>query len=234
LTRQYTLLPASLALFAALVVLTLLTVVMLHDQRTSIWVSLIGTFWGFGLAQGGAIAYERARQRDELASMFVSAKYELQMNKGIVIWIAHLLDKDLAERDVHGMGFSGLDQFSVRAIENLVASPLTYRFTSDEFSSYELLSIYQTMLVYRREIPTDQVDGRDKDRYGRIRLDKVIASFDTLHSWLDTEAQRVLGVDRWQDRIGRAVAAQNRRHTLNAVARVEPSPLPSPGGEPAT
>ncbi|RNL97774.1 hypothetical protein EFE23_17470 [Micromonospora solifontis] len=163
--------------------------------------------------------------------MFVSAKFELQMNKGIVVWIAHLLDNDMAEHDVHSMGFSGLDQFSVRAIENLVASPHTYRFTSDEFSSSELLSIYQTILVYRREIPTDQVDGRDKQRYGKIRLDKVISSFDTLHGWLDTEAERIFGAERWQERVGRAVATQNRRHTRLPADTAESEPvLPRDGG----
>jgi hypothetical protein len=67
-------------------------------------------------------------------------------------------------------------RFSVRAIENLVASPWTYRFTSDEFSS----------------------------RYGKIRFDRVIASFDTLHGWLDEEAERVFGAERWHSRVRRA------------------------------
>lgn len=209
-TRQYTLLPAALATLAALVTLTLLTTALVPEQRTSLWVSLVGTFWGFGLAQVGAIAYERARQRDELASMFVSARYELQMNRGIVVWIKHLIDKDLAEREVHGMGFAGLDEFSVRAVEYLVSSPLTYRFTSDEFSSKELLSVYQTLLVYRREIPTDKVDGRDKTRYGQIRLSAVIESFDVLNGLLDAEARRVFGAARWQERIGRAIEARER------------------------
>jgi hypothetical protein len=231
--RQYTSLPAALAMLVVLVILTLATLVLMRDQRASVWVSLIGTFWGFGLAQGGAIAYERARQRAELASMFVSAKYELQMDKGIVVWIAHLLDRGLAEEDVHSMGFTGLDQFSVRAIENLVASPLTYRFTSDEFSSRRLLSIYQTLLVYKREIPTDNVDGRDRDRYGKIRFDRVVASFDTLHGWLDEEAERVFGAERWHSRVGRVVAEQERRNaaTLTDSDGVGPAMRPSAGGE---
>lgn len=101
-TRQYTLLPAALATLVALVTLTLLTTALVPEQRTSLWVSLVGTFWGFGLAQGGAIAYERARQRDELASMFVSARNELQMNRGIVVWIKHLIDNDLADSSTGG------------------------------------------------------------------------------------------------------------------------------------
>jgi hypothetical protein len=227
--RQYTSLPAALAMLVVLVALTLATLVFMRDQRASVWVSLVGTFWGVGLAQGGAIAYERARQRAELASMFVSAKYELQMDKGIVVWIAHLLDRGLAEEDVHSMGFTGLDQFSVRAIENLVASPLTYRFTSDEFSSLWLLSIYQTLLVYKREIPTDKVDGRDKGRYGRIRFDRVVDSFDTLHAWLDEEAERVFGAERWHSRVGRVVAEQERRNA-STMAGGDPG-TPSTGGE---
>jgi hypothetical protein len=205
--------------FSALAALTLATFFVLPNQRTSIWVSLVGTFWGFGLAQGGAIAYDRARQRDELASMFVSAMFELQMNKSLVIWIDHLLDQNLAEEDVHSMGFSGLDQFSARAIENLVASPLTYRFTSDEFSSHYLLSIYQTILVYQREIPTDRVDGRDKTRYGKIIFDKVITSFDTLSGWLEAEAERTFGVERWRARVGEAIAAQERRYAASPVGK---------------
>ncbi|GAA4670441.1 hypothetical protein [Phytohabitans rumicis] len=214
LSRQYTLLPAALTVLVALVVLTLVSLVVLRDQRSAIWVSLIGSFWGFGLAQGGAIAYERARQRDELASMFVSARNELQMNKGIVIWIVHLLEQKLAEEDVHGLGFSGLDHFSVRAVETLVASPLTYRFTSDEFSSQQLLTILQTVLVYSREIPTDKVDGRDQQRYGRIRMDKVIVTFDLMSGWLDAEGKRVFGVAAWQSRVDRAAAMFERKHTI--------------------
>lgn len=201
LTRQYTLLSASLVVLVVLTSVTALSLATVSSQRGNILVSLLGSFWGFSLAQGGAVAYERAKQRAELASMFVGAFNEVRMNRGVIAWIKHLLDNDLVEEQIHGLGFAGLDEISVKAVENLVASPLTYRFTSDEFSSERLLRIYQTLIVFRREIPTDRIDGRDKERYRRIKFDRTIASFDVLFAWLNEEAVQVFGKDEWEQRI---------------------------------
>ena len=77
LRRQYTLLPAALALIVALLPMTGLALMVLSNKRADIWVALIGSFWGFLLAQTGVIAYERAKQKEELLSMFIGAKNEL-------------------------------------------------------------------------------------------------------------------------------------------------------------
>lgn len=175
------------------------SIYFIQGKRADIVVTLIGSFWGFLLSQGGLMIYERHKQKEELISMLASAKHELQMNRDVISWISHLLAERIAEQDLHGLGFSGVDQISEKAIEHIVTSPLTYKLASREFVSRHLLSIYQTILVYKREIPTDRVDGRSTERYGRIKFAKVIRSFDLLISWVNAEGIRLCGRKRWEE-----------------------------------
>ena len=177
--------------------ITAFTLLSFKAKVSDVAITIVGTFWGFFLTQAGLMLYENRKQKVELISMLVSAKNEVQMNKGTILWIKHLLDRDLAEKEIHGLGFSGLDEISAKAVENIVMSPLTYKFTSKEFSSQHLLSIYQTLLLFQREIPTDKVDGRDKSRYAGIKFGKVIGSFSTLNEWLDSEGEKLSGRNKW-------------------------------------
>ena len=112
------------------------------------------------------------------------------------------------------MGFSGLDEFSLRAVETLIGSPLTYRFASDAFSSQHLLSPYQTLVVFKREIPTDNVDGSDPNRYQNIRFSKVIDAFGQLNVWLEDEARRLFGEEEWRQRVRLAPNPEQRMRDL--------------------
>jgi hypothetical protein len=200
------------------VILSTGTVIFLFpSEHASIIVTMIGTFWGFFLSQTGLMLYERYKEREELISMFVSARHELYMNKGTLVWIDHLIDQKLSEQAIHGLGFSGVDEISVAAVENLVRSSLIHKFASRRFTSDTLLRVYQTMLVIKREIPTDQVDGRNPDKYSGIHFDKVIDAIDLLAQWLDQEATALCGTQKWSNLVGSRLDPRDHLQQMKAA-----------------
>jgi hypothetical protein len=186
-------------LFLAILTITGISTYIFHEKRADVAVAIVGSFWGFLLTQAGLIIYERHKQKEELISMLVSVRTELLMNRGTVFWIDYLLDNELNEKDVHSLGFSGVDQINEKAIENIIMSHLTYKYASKRFAAKSALVIYQTVLTFKREIPTDKVDGADKERYAGINFNKVLKAFDTLVELLDSEGRRLCGKQRWID-----------------------------------
>lgn len=186
-------------LFLAIITITGISTYIFHEKRADVAVAIVGSFWGFLLTQVGLIIYEWHKQKEELISMLISVRTELLMNRDTVFWIDYLLDNRLVEKQVHGLGFSGVDQISEKAIENIIMSPLTYKFASKRFAGKSALTIYQTILTLKREIPTDKVDGTDQSRYAGIKFDDVLKSFDTLIRLLDAEGERLCGKQRWNN-----------------------------------
>lgn len=189
----------STVVFIAALALALTTAAafLLDDKSKDLAVTMLGTFWGFLLTQAGMFFYERWKERQELVSLLSAVRNELVMNRNTIAWIDYLLRCNLAGRHVHGHGFAGVDAISTRAIENLLTSPLLHKYGSRDFSSQQILSIYQTIHAFQREIPTDNVDGRNKERYDGIRFPRIVQSFDLLLSWIDDEGARLYGSEGW-------------------------------------
>lgn len=187
------------AILLTILIVTGLSVHLFHGKRIDIAVAILGSFWGFFLSQAGLMTYERSKQKEELISMMVSAKNELLMNKATIGWIKQLLLDGRTEREVDSYGFSNVDEISVKAIENLIDRPLIYKFTSKEFSSKKALSIYQTILRYKKEIPTEDAGNPFNPKYGDIKFDGIIKSFDILINYLDSEGSQLCGGQEWID-----------------------------------
>jgi hypothetical protein len=169
------------------------------DERSGLFFTLIGTFWGFLLAQIGIVLYGNRTEKEELIAMMTSARSELIMNQATVAWISHLLDSKQEQVDVHGLGFAGTDKISIAAVETLVRSPLTYKWASPTFVAKPLLTIYQTLVVIQREIPTTDVGPANASKYGSVRFPAVDKAFQTLTRLLDDEGEKLCGVKRWME-----------------------------------
>jgi hypothetical protein len=145
-------------IFAVVAAPTIGSALFLSDKHAEFLITMLATFLAFLLAQSGLMVYERSKEQQELTSLVMSARNELVMNKNTVGRIYYLVDKKLAERHIHGHGFRGVDEISSRAIANLIASPLTHKYLSRDFSSDQLLRKYQTTKQLSREIPTEDLD----------------------------------------------------------------------------
>jgi hypothetical protein len=168
--------------------------------RSEVAPALLGTFWGFLLSQLGILLYDRRRGKQELIFMFASARTELTMHKDTLGWIKQLKDQQARQRDIHGLGFAGTDSISYKVAENLVSSPLIYEFASRVFSPEQLLSIYQTLRVIEREVPTNGVGDDDYFvKHGHIKFEKTIDAIDALLRLIDSEGRRLAGHRKWNE-----------------------------------
>jgi hypothetical protein len=164
-------------------------------KSADIYVTLIGSFWGFLLSQIAVMIYERHKRKNELILMLASARNELLKNKATIDWIKHLLHEKRSGREIHSFGLSCVDEIRLQAIENLINSPYIYEFTSKDFALDKVYSIYQTVLIYKKEIPTE--DAGNPTKYGYIKFDGIIKSIDTLVKYLDLEGIQLSGRRKW-------------------------------------
>lgn len=153
--------------------------------------------------------------------MLISVRYELKMNRATIDWIRYLVENEKDQKEIHSLGFSGTDEISVTATDHLVYNHLTYKWCSNNFVSKSLLTIFQTLLVVKREVSTEHVGAQNKERYEDLHFDEIDNGFVSLLDMVDDEGERIYGDSNWEEMVVAADEVGQRPEEVTEIIESE-------------